>query len=220
MSDRRPQPTIDAPALNGDGLSLSAILAREEAAPSGRTVHERVAAQFKSIVPPAEPGARLTVHFDDPEETVAAWVRDGAGRKLGTGATWIRFVRTDLGRGAVFVVHNPHADGEAELIVLAAPPPPGEPSVLTRQVLREVAKWGFWGLGLWRLTLRIPTDRPDLSEMARKGGFHHEGTARRFFGGVLNAHVWAMCGHECKWLTQAPPAIPPDVSPRSSKELH
>ncbi len=214
--DRKRPASTDAPALDGDGLTRAAILGLEEAAPSGLSVHERVADQFKALVPLAEPGARLTVHFDDPPETVAAWVRDGAGRKLGTGATWIRFVRTDLGRGAVFVVHNPHADGEAELIVLAAPPPKGEPSVLTRQVLREVvAKWAFWGLGLWRLVVRIPTDRPDLSEMARKGGFHHEGTARRFFGGVLNAHVWAMCGPECRWLPQAAPAIPARCVPAS-----
>lgn len=212
--DRKSPSSTDAPAFGGEGLSLGAILGLEETAPTGRSVHERMAERFKAIIPPAAPGARLIVDFDDLHATVAGWVRDEAGRELGSGATWIRFVRTDLARGAVFVVHNPHADGEAELIVLAAR------GALCRQMFSEAAKWAFWGLGLWRLVVRIPADRSDLADLARRGGFRFEGTARRFFGGALDAHVWAMCGPDCRWLTKTAPAIPPDTSPPLSLKVH
>lgn len=212
--DRKPPASTDAPALDGDGLSLGAILGLEEAAPSGRTVHEVMADQFKAILSPAEPGALRTLHLDDPQALVASWVRDCAGLKLGAGATWVRFVRTDLRRGATFIIHGPRSENEAELIVLA------ERGVLSRGMIRDVCRWAFWGLGLWRVVVHIPADRADLADLARRAGFRFEGTARRYFGGALDAQTWAMCGPECKWLPQVAPAIPPDVSPPASLKVH
>jgi hypothetical protein len=141
------------------------------------------------------------LELNDPLATVEAWIRSRACRRLGFSPTWIRIVRPDLGHGALFLIDNLHINQEAELTVVA------QPGVITRSVIRDVCRWAFRGLRLNRLVMRIPANRPDLSGFAGRVGFQREGTARGFYGGVLDAEIWAMMAADCPWLRPLP-AIP------------
>jgi hypothetical protein len=160
----------------------------------------------------------IRLELGDTEDVIANWVKIGTGRPLGGQPMWLRFIHVPRNRGLVLVVNAPHPCGEADLIVV------GEPGVLSRSIIRDVCRWAFWGVGLWRLVARIPADRPDLQDLARRGGFRFEGVSRGFFGGVVgggDAQVWAMNGADCPWLPCEPLAIPAaDISPRSSEKVH
>lgn len=186
-------------------------------APASRSIHDALIEKMQAdgLLAPRDPTAILSVEVNDPPDLVAAWVRDCTGREVGFGATWLRFARSDLGRGALFLLHNPHQAGEAELVVVA------QPGTLTRNVLRHVCHWVFLRLELPRVVVRFPANRVDLADLARRAGFHFEGTARRFFGGTDDAAVWAMLGAECRWLPRQPLPIPEiDLSPPSSTRMH
>ncbi|MCJ2093127.1 hypothetical protein MKK67_11555 [Methylobacterium sp. J-072] len=206
-----------------EGMTLEGIL-REAGvdprdvwpqAPTELAVQSRHERMVQALRPYAQPTGRAVVELDDRPEQVGAWV-NGAGRALGYEPTWARFVRPDLGRGALFVLHSPHPDNEAELIVLA------EKGVLTRSLIVDVCRWAFFGLGLCRVVVRIPADRPDLSDLARRARFRFEGTARRFFRGAIDAQVWAMTGPDCPWLAprSSAAATAADVPASSSMKVH
>jgi hypothetical protein len=205
---------------SADDLTLEGILreagidpalAQAKPAPRPPTMHERMAHALRTS---ARPTDLAHVTFDDPPEQVAAWVRGHTGRTIGSEPTWIRVIRPDLSRGALFVLHSPHPDNEAELIVCA------DRGVITRALIVDVCRWAFFGLGLGRIVVRIPADRPDLSDLARRARFKHEGTARRFYRGTTDAQVWAMAGIDCSWLmprSSESPAAASIPSPSSVK---
>jgi hypothetical protein len=191
--------------------------AAEHSDTPSRSIHDAMVDRMyaEGALAPRDPTAILSVEVNDPPALVASWVRDRAGREVGFGATWLRFVRADLGRGLLFLLHNPHQGGEAELVVVA------EPGTLTRNVIRHACSWAFLRLQLPRVVVRFPASRTDLADLARRGGFHHEGTARRFFNGTEDASVWAMLGTECRWLPRsASPAPATDTPPHSSLRMH
>lgn len=209
------------PVAGGEDPTLASVLREAgidpalvwpQPQPKPQTLHERMT-QF--LRPYAQPTGRTVVDFDDRPEQIAAWV-NGAGRSLGYEPTWTRYIRPDLGRGALFVVHSPHPDNEAELIVLA------DKGMLNRPLIVDVCRWAFLGLGLGRIVVRVPADRPDLADLARRAGFRFEGTARRFFRGTLDAQLWAMTGTECRWLAPRSPASAraADMPPTSSSKVH
>ena len=203
----------------GEDLTLDGILREagidpaEVWPPEPQSRHEQMAQRLR---PHAQPTGRAVVEFDDRPEQVGAWVNAFVGRPIGFEPTWIRVVRQDLARGALFILHGPHPENEAELTVIA------EKGVLTRPLIVDVCRWAFFGLGLGRVVVRIPADRPDLSDLARRAGFRHEGTARRFFRGTLDAQLWAMTGADCPWLTPRSSATAPvaDMPPPSSLKVH
>ncbi|MCJ2052617.1 GNAT family N-acetyltransferase [Methylobacterium sp. J-070] len=208
------------PAGEGEDLTLEGILREAGIDPASafapqprpQTLHERMAQLLR---PHAQPAGRAVVDLDDRPEQIAAWV-NGAGRSLGYEPTWTRFISPDLVRGALFVLHSPHPDNEAELIVLA------DKGMINRPLIAGACRWAFYGLGLGRVVVRIPVNRPDLADLARRAGFRFEGTARRFYGGTLDAQIWAMAGADCPWLaprssTAAPVA---DMPPPSSLKVH
>ncbi|TXN73427.1 hypothetical protein [Methylobacterium sp. WL6] len=210
--------------MEGDDRTLGEILGVPEwtARPAGELTGGRpdatqadVAAAVAELPGVANLSNRpVRLELGDTEDVIANWVKIGTGRPLGGQPMWLRFIHVARNRGLVLVVNAPHPCGEADLIVV------GEPGVLNRSIIRDVCRWAFWGVGLWRLVARIPADRPDLQDLARRGGFRFEGTARRFFGGIADAQVWAMTGEECPWLPHQPPVIPPDTFPRSSEQVH
>lgn len=204
---------------DGEGLTVAGILREAGIDPSevwpqprSQTRHERMA---QAMRPYMQSTGLAVADLDDRPEQVGSWV-NGAGRALGYEPTWVRFVRPDLERGALFVLHSPHPDNEAELIVIA------EKGVLNRPLIADVCRWAFFGLGLCRVVLRIPADRPDLSDLARRAWFKHEGTARRFYRGTVDAQVWAMTGPDCPWLAPRPSAASSaaDMPAPSSMKVH
>ncbi|MDP4006516.1 hypothetical protein [Methylobacterium sp. NEAU K] len=213
---------VDEPLepASGADLTLEGILreagidpALAFAQPQRQTLHERMTQHLR---PYAQPAGRAVVEFDDRPEQIAAWVHGIAGRSLGYEATWIRCVRPDLGRGALFVLSCPHPDNEAELIVVA------EKGMLTRTLVVDACRWAFYGLGLGRVVVRIPADRPDLSDLARRARFKHEGTARQFYRGTVDAQIWAMTSADCAWLAprSAFAPAPIDMPSPSSRKVH
>lgn len=205
-----------APASEGEDLTLEGILRDAGVDPREvwpQTRHQRMA---QALRPHAQPTGRALVDFDDPPERVLAWANTLAGRIVGYEPTWIRVIRPDLGRGALFILHSPHPDNEAELIVIA------EKGVLTRPLIVDACRWAFFGLGLCRVVVRIPADRPDLADLARRARFRFEGVARRFYRGTVDAQVWAMAGPDCPWLTPRSSAATPaaDMPPPSSLKVH
>ncbi|MBE7197223.1 MAG: hypothetical protein INR70_05410 [Parafilimonas terrae] len=223
MSAERPDGLVaDESAAGGEELTLEGILrdagldpalACAPPQPQTQTMHERMA---QSLRLHAQPTGRAVAEFDDKPEQVGAWVNAFVGRPIGFEPTWIRIIRPDLGRGALFILHGPHPENEAELTVIA------EKGVLTRPLVVDVCRWAFFGLGLGRVVVRIPADRPDLADLARRAGFQFEGIARRFFRGTLNAQIWAMAGTECRWLApRSSVAVPAaDLPPPSSLKVH
>ena len=209
-----------APTSEGEDLTLEGVLrdagvdpASVFARPRPQSLHEKMAQLLR---PHAQPTGRAVVEFDDPPEKIATWANAMAGRTIGFEPTWIRCIRPDLGRGSLFILHSPHPDNEAELIVIA------EKGVLTRTLIVDACRWAFFGLGLCRVVVRIPADRPDLADLARRARFKHEGTARRFYRGTVDAQVWAMTGPDCPWLTprSSLAASAADLSPPSSLKVH
>lgn len=202
--------------LREAGVDPRDVWPQAPTAPAPQTRHERMA---RAMRPFMQPTGLAVADLDDRPEQVGSWV-NGAGRALGYEPTWVRFVRPDLDRGALFVLHSPHPDNEAELIVIA------EKGVLNRPLIADVCRWAFFGLGLCRVVVRIPADRPDLSDLARRARFKHEGTARRFFRGTVDAQVWAMTGPDCPWLAPRfaprPSAADPaaDMPAPSSMKVH
>ncbi|MCJ2101985.1 hypothetical protein [Methylobacterium sp. E-046] len=203
----------------GEDLTLEGIL-REAGLdpaevfhqPRPQTLHDRM---VQVLRPHAQPTGRAVVEFEDKPEQVGAWVNALVGRPIGFEPTWIRIIRPDLSRGALFIVHSPHPDNEAELVVIA------EKGVLTRPLIVDVCRWAFFGLGLGRVVVRIPADRPDLADLARRAGFQFEGIARRFYRGTLNAQIWAMTGAECRWLAPRSSTAPvSNAPPPSSLKVH
>lgn len=184
-------------------------------APTASALQSRHERMVQALRPYMRPTGLAVADLDDPPEMVGAWA-NVAGRSLGYEPTWARFIRPDLGRGALFVLHSPHPDNEAELIVIA------EKGVLTRSLIADVCRWAFFGLGLCRVVVRIPADRPDLSDLARRARFKHEGTARRFFRGAVDAQVWAMTGPDCPWIAPRQSAASPaaDMPAPSSMKVH
>lgn len=214
------EPDAASPAGGHEDLTLEGILrdagidpVSTLAHPRPQSLHEKMALLLR---PHAQPTGRAVVEFDDPPEKIATWANAMAGRAVGYEPTWIRVIRPDLGRGALFILHSPHPDNEAELIVIA------EKGVLTRTLIVDACRWAFFGLGLCRVVVRIPADRPDLADFARRARFKHEGTARRFYRGTLDAQIWAMTGPDCPWLKPRSVAALPvlDMPPPSSLKVH
>ena len=206
---------------DGEDLTLEGILRsagvdpREVWPPAPPTVHEVMAQRIRGAASGVSTSGRLILDLDDPLTQVAAWVRDRAGRPLGSAPTWIRLIRTDLGRGALFVLSSPHPGGEAELTVVL------DPGMLTRSAIVDVCRWAFFALEVRRIVVRIPVDRADLQDLARRGGFAFEGVARGFFYGEGDASTWAMTLKTCRWLTPKSPApVPADAAPFSSLKVH
>ena len=201
-----------ADVLREAGVDPREVWPQAPIASAPQTRHERMAQAMRPFMQPA---GLAVADLDDRAEQVGAWV-NGAGRTLGYEPTWVRFVRPDLDRGALFVLHSPHPDNEAELIVLA------EKGVLTRSLIVDVCRWAFFGLGLCRVVVWIPADRPDLSDLARRARFRFEGTARRFFRGTLDAQIWAMTGPDCPWIAPRPSAAvsAADMPAASSMKVH
>lgn len=197
------------------GLSVPEILAAAEH-PLPLTPHEVYREHMRAAIAGARPPGRSVLELDDVRAFVESWTMPATGRALGHGATWIRIVRPDLDRGALFALDCVHPCGEAELTVVA------EPWVISRAVIRDVCRWMFCGLRLRRVVLRIPADRPALSKMASKAKFKHEGTSRGFYGNTLDAEVWAMTAVDCPWLSYqrhpASSAVEPTHPP--SRKVH
>lgn len=211
--------------MAGDDRILGEILGLPEwtARPAGELTGGRpdatqadVAAAVADLQSVGDVSNRLIrLELGDTEEAVANCLKVSVGRLIGERPLWLRYVHVGRDRAILLVVSAPHPCGEADLVVV------GHPGVLCRSIIRDVCRWAFWGVGLWRLVARIPADRPDLQDYARRGGFKFEGTARGFFGGVADAQVWAMTGLECPWLPRLPAAIPmAGVSPQSSAKVH
>ncbi|MCJ2063242.1 GNAT family N-acetyltransferase [Methylobacterium sp. J-088] len=184
----------------GDTSTLADIFAAA-GAPMPLTSHEVFREHMQGAIRGNRPIGLSFLELDDPIATVEAWVGSLAGRRLGYSPTWIRIVRPDLDHGALFLIDNLHVNGEAELTVVA------EPGVITRSVIRDVCRWAFRGLRLNRVVARIPDNCPDLSSLAGRAGFQREGTARGFYGGIVDAEIWAMTAADCPWLPPLP-AIP------------
>ena len=204
-----------------DGLTLEGILREagvdpREVWPSAPpTVHEVMAQRIRGAASGVSTSGRTVLDLDDPLPQVATWVCERAGRPLGSAPTWIRLVRTDLARGALFVLSSPHPGGEAELTVVS------DRGMLTRSAIVDAARWCFFALEVRRVVVRIPVDRTDLQDLARRGGFAFEGVARGFFYGEGDASTWAMTLKTCRWLQPKSPApVPGDAAPFSSLKVH
>ena len=212
--EANPFDAFDEVPTHGQPITVGDILRAGE--PEAiRSIHESMAAGLRQYGAASGALGHRFLEVDDPLDLVAQWTRERAGRDLGMAPTCIRFRRADLQRGILFAIHNPHPGGEAELIVVA------QPGVLSRGVIRDACRWAFYHLGLWRVVVRIPADRPDLADLARRARFRFEGTARLFFGGVLDAQVWAMTGPGCSWLPPLPSVRPPADAPNpSSLRVH
>lgn len=175
------------------GPTVAEILAAAEN-PLPLTPHEVYCEHMRAAIIGARPPGRSVLELNDTRAFVETWISPATGRALGPGATWIRIVRPDLGHGALFVMDCVHPCREAELTIVS------DPRVISRAVIRDVCRWAFYGLRLLRVVLKIPADWPALSKMASKAKFKHEGTSRGFYGGTLDAEVWAMTGTDCPWL--------------------
>lgn len=172
---------------------------------------DQVSSDFDGIIHPQ----RILVEYSDPLERVAEWIAQGCGRSLGSGPGWVRLYRKDESRGLLAVLHGVTPEREADLIVV------GHRGMLARSTLRFLAGWAFGTARLRRVGVRIPVNRPDLQDFARRCGFRHEGTARAFFLDGTDASLWAMHHADCPWLPRSAPAIPAvDVSPPSSQRMH
>lgn len=199
-----PLPQGDAMDTAG-GPTVAEIMAAADN-PMPLTPHEVYCEHLRSAIAGSRPTGRSVLELSDTRGAVEAWIGSRTGRQLGTAATWIRIIRPDLDRGALFLIDCLHPCREAELTVVA------DPGVISRSTIRDVCRWAFYGLHLWRLVVRVPANRPDLSKLAGKARFRFEGTARGFYGGVIDAHVWAMNGMECPWLpSMQSAASPPDI---------
>lgn len=183
-----------------DASTLADIFAAA-GVPVPLTSHEAFCEHMLGAIRGNRPFGLSCLELNDTRHDVEAWIGSRAGRRLGYSPTWIRIIRPDLGRGALFLIDGLHVNGEAELTVVA------EPGVISRSVIRDVCRWAFRGLRLNRLVLRIPDNCPDLSSLAGRAGFQREGTARGFYGGILDAELWAMTAADCPWLPPLP-AIP------------
>ena len=184
----------------GDASTLADLFAAA-GVPVPFASHEAFRERMIGTIRGSRPVGLSFLELDDPLASVQAWIGSLAGRRLGPSPTWVRIVRPDLARGALFLIDHLHVDGEAELTVVA------DPGVICRSVVRDIARWAFRGLRLNRLVVRVPANCPNLSSLAGRAGFRREGTARGFYGGVLDAELWAMTAADCPWLPPLP-AIP------------
>lgn len=205
--------------MEGDGPDLAEILDADACLSRPTSAHDAVAQSLRghagadgsAIVS----GGRIVWTAADSVGLIRQWVFAYTGRDLGTLATWIRFFDPTTEAGLVAVISAPRPGNEAELVVLA------NPGVLTRSTLRALSRWAFSIIGLCRLVVRVPTDRPDLQDFARRAGFRFEGIARCGLGPSQNAQTWAMVAQDCRWLPRFVSAIPEhDTSSPASLQVH
>ena len=187
--------------LDADSASTVADILAAADVPLPLTSHEAFCEHMQGAIRGNRPVGLSFLELNDTRCDVEAWIGSRTGRWLGYSPTWIRIVRPDLGRGALFLIDNLHVCREAELTVIA------EAGVITRSVIRDVCRWAFRGLRLNRLVMRIPANCPVLSEYAERALFKHESTAVGFYDGVLDAEIWVMTAADCPWLPPLP-AIP------------
>lgn len=203
-----------------DDLTLVEILGEEDASLPPGCVHDVIAARLSSIIGPDRSSGRFDLHLKDDPVWVAEMLRAHAGRVIGAGATWIRFVDPVAQTGLLAVVHCPNPLGEAEMILVS------DGRMLTRNVIRDLCSWAFLGLGLLRIVVRTHAQDTVTADYVRRVGFDFEGTARDFFSQGYDASVWGMSIWRCRWLSlsKVPPpqmAIPAaDISPPSSIARH
>lgn len=131
-----------------DELTLVEILGEDDTPPSAPGVHDAIAARLASIVGPDRSSGRFDLHLNDDPAWVSEMLRIHAGRSIGVGATWIRFVDPVTETGLLAVVHCPNPFGEADMIVVS------DGRMLTRSVIRDLCSWAFLGLGLLRIVVR------------------------------------------------------------------
>ena len=152
---------------------------------------------------------------NDPFPWVDGCIHEATGRHLGNLPVWVRFFRPAQNIGALFVLSSPHPLDGAELLMVS------NPGMLTRGVIRDVCRWAFNAVNLSRVTVRLPVERTDLQDFARRAGFAFEGVARDLYGPGTDGQVWAMSAYRCRWLPREPSPIPTvDISPRSSLKVH
>lgn len=203
-----------------DDMTLAEILGEAEAPASITCAHEAVASRLVGLLGSGNTAGRYEITLNDPPEWVSDMLAKGAGRTLGVGPTWVRFVDPSRRRGFLAAVHCPNPFGEAEMMVVA------DGGMLSRALIRDLCAWAFLGLGLLRIVVRIHAHDKALCEYARRAGFEFEGTARDFFSQGYDASVWGMSIWRCKWLPRSkipasPMALPTvDVSPPSSLVRH
>ena len=193
-----------------DDMTLAEILGA-----SITCAHEAVASRLGDVIRSVCQTVRFGCTVNDAPAYVADLLGAYAGRTVGAGATWIRFVDEEKGRGLLAVLHGPHPALEAELTLL------GHRGMLTRGVIRGLCRWAFYAVGLRRIVVRVRPFDTALADYLRRGGFEFEGTARDLFGENDPASVWAMTAYRCRWLPHLAPAIPTvDTSPPSSMARH
>lgn len=197
-----------------DDLTLGEILGVAEGAPSmwqelvGGILLDAAAQKPEAAFAPVQ----ITV--SDPLAWVDEQIRAATGRQVGNMPVWVRFFRPAQDIGALFVLSAPHPLDGADLVMVA------NRGMMTRGLIRDLCRWAFYAVGLTRVVVRIPIERTDLQDYARRAGFVFEGIARDLYGVGADGQVWAMSAARCRWLPKPPPAIPPDTSPPFSLKVH
>ncbi|WP_342167072.1 hypothetical protein [Methylobacterium sp. SD21] len=197
-----------------DDQTLGEILGVNEVAPA--TWQELVGGILLDAAAkkPEAASAPVQIAVNDPLAWVDEQIRAATGRQVGTLPVWVRFYRPAQNIGALFVLSAPHPLDGADLVMVA------NRGMVTRGLIRDVCRWAFYATNLTRVVVRIPVERADLQDYARRAGFAFEGVARDLYGVGADGQVWAMSAARCRWLPKPPLAIPPDVSPPFSLKVH
>ncbi|MCJ2025174.1 hypothetical protein [Methylobacterium sp. J-067] len=197
-----------------DEQTLGEILGVAEAAPS--TWQEWVGGILLDAASqkPEAAFAPVQITVSDPLAWVDEQIRGATGRQVGNMPVWVRFFRPAQDIGALFVLSAPHPLDGADLVMVA------NRGMMTRGLIRDLCRWAFYAVNLSRVVIRIPVERADLQDYARRAGFTFEGIARDLYGVGADGQVWAMSAARCRWLPKPPPAIPPDTSPPASLKVH
>ena len=126
------------------------------------------------------------------DQIVAEWIEQKMGGLVVTPHLAPGIVDDDgiLRGGFLIALHNPSC---AELTVYSE-------GALTPGVTRDLFRYVFDTLGIWRLQVRTDKRNRTIKRAAPKLGFRFEGVARDFWGPGHDALLFYMTPAHCRWL--------------------
>jgi RimJ/RimL family protein N-acetyltransferase len=157
---------VSAPAapIAGASITLEPMTA-EAAGELDRLARDADVRRFTRV--PAEPGAGFGARW------AARYVE---GWQDGTRAGFLirGFDGEFLGMAAFVELDHEALEGEIGYIVV----PEARGRGLATEAVRLLTRWGFDGLGLERVTLKIDVENPASEKVAERAGYTYEGTLR------------------------------------------
>lgn len=157
---------------------LSAILARARIAPADLNGAAAWPADREAI----SANCRLLVLPNADTSQVAAIVSDFTGRAINRPIAHLRIVSPAMDKIGAIIIHRGVSD-DVEVVPMLVP------GMISRSLIRGVARWIFRGMGFNRIVLRLQAGEVDACSYAGRIGFRPEGGDK-----------WVMLKSECAWL--------------------